>query len=689
MCRKRHSRPPDTRQRSRPDRVRTKARKRVGGVDGETIDNAYVLLVAATDDGFVARAENPKGLSTRECLGFLTRLPKDVVWWGFAFRYDVNMMLGDVPWKLIERLQTEGSCYWGAYRLEYHGRKLLVSRYEGSGKHRRVAASFTLWDMYPWVQTSFVRWLRKWQLAPERTIRRVDEMKNLRSSFAPSQRAAIRRYCTQECKLLAAGARRLMDLIAVTGLPVNVYNSPASVAKAAMKRHKVIDHAAPPPSGCAGHVEAAYFGGRAEVSELGLIDGPFYAYDLNSAYPAVAVNLPCLRCGGWRHTERPGTWSKYSLLKVSWRARQGVTWGPFPLQPKVGSLRYPTAGSGWYWSVEVDAAIRKGFKVEVSEAWEYDVGCDHQPFAYLREMYDLRKRLQADDDESQIVYKLALNSTYGALAEHPHKRNGRVEIPRYRNMVWAGLVTAGVRAQLLDVLTDDVMFLATDCAVSRSPLQVPIGDDLGLWGHDPAKDVYDRMLIFGTGQYFKSVGGAWTSDVKTRGFNPREIDRDALEALWVARGREGVYTFNRQRFVGYGTALRRIGGMWPPMSRLWRTFVTERVVKRYDLSPRRTWKTADVMDGRTVAPTLTLHRQTAKADADALALWYRRYDEARATLERMYTRRNPKGELSPFIPIYERKVWLAMLAITGMSGSPDHERLFPFDAEPVAWGDDW
>lgn len=692
-CRERH-RPTRRRRRDderpRGDRRRSPRRKRVGGVDGETIDNRYVLLNASTDDGDEWRAENPLGLSTAECFAFLTALPSDVVWWGFAFRYDVNMMLRDVPPHLVERLQIEGVCYWGAYRIEYHGKRLLISKRKGSGAHRRVVASFTLWDVFPWVQTSFVKWLRKWELAGERTIGRIDGMKNLRSSFNPSQRSAIRKYCAEECRLLAKGARRLMELIDVTGLPVRAYNSPASVAKAAMTRYGVLDYKTSAPDEVEKLIDQAYHGGRAELAEVGLLEGPFYAYDLNSAYPAMAVDLPCLAHGHWTH-EPDSAITFYSLCKVSWQSPEGATWGPFPVNPKVGSKRYPTSGTGWYWGREV-AAARRHAKITVKDVWTFVPRCHHKPFAYLTELYDLRRQLQDQGDQAQIIYKLALNSTYGALAEHPHLRHGEMEMPKHRCMMWAGLICAGVRAQLLDVLDDDVVFLATDCALSRKPLQVNTGDELGAWGHDPAKDVFDRMLVFGTGRLFKSVGGTWIEDVKSRGFSPKDINRQVLETVWRTDGRAGTYSFARQRFVGYGTALRRIGGMWPPDIRNWRTFVTEQCVTRFDMTPRRAWATDDVHDGKTVAPSLASHKATEKADRAKLAKLYECYNRDRLRLHKAENRPMPDGRLSPFAEKWRERCWRWAMQITAMSGTTEHGeggRLLPYDCEPVAWGDDF
>jgi hypothetical protein len=198
------------------------------------------------------------------------------------------------------------------------------------------------------------------------------------------------------------------------------------------------------------------------------------------------------------------------------------------------------------------------------------------------------------------------------------------------------------------------------------------------------------MLVFGTGQYFRSVGGKWLEKVKSRGFDPRDISRDALEALWVAEGRDGRYTFNRNRFVGYGTALRRIGGMWPPDFRYWRTFITETVNKSFDMTPRRVWRTDDPHDGRTVAPTQTLVKATEKADRAALARAYEQYDEARRKLEHLRTLDPTKRVFAPMlIAKWERRMWRAALVVTGTSGSPDHTRLFPPDGEPVAWGEDF
>lgn len=717
-CRDRHRdrrerrQSPDKRDRRGRKRAPQRKTRRVAGVDGESITypeadegrGTFVLLTVATDDGDEWRVENPSGLSTTECFEFLTSLPKGIVYWGFAFRYDVNMMLRDVPPHIVERLQIEGECYWGPWRIDYKGKKLTISKRRRVSRDRKVTvATFTLWDMFPWVQTSFVKWLRKWELAPERTVARIDKMKNLRDSFNPTQRAAIRKYNREECVLLAKGARKLMELIDQTGLPIRAYNSPASVAKAAMDKYKVADFRTDPPAHLTKTIEKAYHGGRAELAIVGPVEGPIYSYDLNSAYPATTVDLPCLVCGSWAHhpdgfdpiacADFYGT--EWTLFRVSWRERQGKVWGPFPVNPSVGSKKYPTSGTGWYWGPEVVAAIRRGYHVTVKEAWEYIPGCHDKPFSYLTDLYELRKQLQGIGDDSQIIYKLALNSTYGSLAEHPHVRRGELSIPRHRNMMWAGLVTSRVRAQLLDVLDDDVLFLATDCAMSYKPLDVNIGDELGAWGHDPDHDVLDRMLIFGTGQYFKSVGGEWVKAFKSRGFDPRDISREALDRLWIDVGREGVYTFRRKRFVGYGTALRRISGMWPPDFRLWRTFVTETVAKRFDMTPRRVWLSDDVHDGRTVAPSMTLVRETERRDKAALAEYRANYDEAMGWLAKLDGKTTPTGKPSALAERrrrqWQERAWKMALAITGMSGSPESDdgRLFPMDAEPVAWGDDF
>lgn len=618
---------PDTRARKGNRHASFVKRKRFAGVDGESVNGRYTLLAWASDDGDDDWIERPAGLSTRDCLTFLTDIPRELRCWGFAFGYDVNMMLVDVPVATVTKLYETGACYWREFRIAYTpGKKLVVSRYRGQGEDRKLIGTCTIWDMFTWIQTSFATWIAKWELAPPAEVERIVSMKAQRATFDETQYDAIRTYCLSECRYLAGGARRLVDLIGAAGVNVSTYYSPATVSKALLRREKVTDHRAPLPDELLRAVDGAYMGGRAEVSMTGPVDGPLWQYDIRSAYPAKAVDMPCLVHGRWTHrkTQSLKVVRPWSLVKVSWRPAKGKpnpTWGPLPVRPRTGSLRWPTHGTGWYWGVEVLAAARH-CTLDVKDVWTFTPGCEHRPFAYLHDLYQERRQRKDAGDPAEFVLKLALNATYGALAEHPHRgRDGRTEEPKYRCLAWAGWITAATRSALLDVLTDDVILMATDCLLSTAELPVSIGTGLGDW----EVKRYDEMFVAGTGIYYGRDADGWKI-TKTRGFESGVLTREMLTELWNAEGRTGKVTMTRHRFIGMGTALHRIRGFYPPHARLWRKFIDERVDKSLDVEPRRRWLTDDPHDGRSVAPTLASHRSTEKADRERLERLQARYD---------------------------------------------------------------
>jgi hypothetical protein len=200
--------------------------------------------------------------------------------------------------------------------------------------------------------------------------------------------------------------------------------------------------------------------------------------------------------------------------------------------------------------------------------------------------------LKAAGDPTEFVIKGALNSTYGVLAQNP-KHN-----PKFRCVAWAGWITAATRAQLLDVLTDDVVLLATDGILTRAPLDVPVSERLGDW----ETDTYDEVWCAGTGVYFCRRADTWDKN-KTRGFESGTLTRERVLEMWESDGRDGRTVIERHTFIGMGIALHRIHGMRPPHRRLWRTFQDQRIDWKLSMEPRRAWLTDDVRDGRTRAPS--------------------------------------------------------------------------------------
>jgi len=620
------------------------------GVDGESVRNddgstSYLWIVAASDDPAIPPVVlyDRKGITAARGWSFLCSLrerfatlcnvdPADIMFWTFGFQYDVNEILGGrdgakrrkgdlgAPRHFVQRLRDNHWMRWRDWKVGYKGRgELFVGEYHNGDA--KAFASFRAFDMFQWAQSSFANWMRKHDLADESVYRRIEEMKNQRSSFTADQRPEIERYCADECRYLAAGARRLVELIDRSDYQLSAFHSPASVTKRAFDVHGVAQfrEAEPFPPELARAHDAAFNGGRMEAAEVGPLDGPFSYYDKNSAYASAAIDLPCLRCGHWVHHDDPFATTK--LHRASWRCRdRNAKWGPFPMQARVGSKRYPTSGSGWLWDVELRAGERFA-DVTIKETWSYIARCDHRPFAWAGEMYAQRQRLKAPPYQAEEqVLKLALAAIYGVLAEHPHRRGNEVTIPSRRCLPWAGLITARLRADILDVLADDVVMIATDAIVLRGDRTIPTSNELGAWGEPKT---FDRIWAWGTGRFYASVDGTWDDQSnRTRGFAVKEVPLNLLMAHWACVGRDSTLPVPRHRYVGYTAALKRIHGWEPPHAAWWRRWIDDVVSVKLDLAPRRRWQIEDDrFDGRTLAPTQTQHRTAARRDAKLLQLW--------------------------------------------------------------------
>ena len=130
----------------------------------------------------------------------------------------------------------------------------------------------------------------------------------------------------------------------------------------------------------------AYYGGWFEVFMHGLVPGTASSADINSAFPWVISQLPCLLHGTWHYAV--GTKAQANLTKPESRC-QLVHTGPGGVRgsdPFIGAMlhRNPDEGilrphvtGGWFWRSELDAAKRAGIvdTVETDETYTYEETC--------------------------------------------------------------------------------------------------------------------------------------------------------------------------------------------------------------------------------------------------------------------------------------------------------------------------
>lgn len=524
---------------SRSRRAKSDAKPFIG-LDGEgagTDDKGrqnYMLMRAGGRELYTG-----KPLTTPECLDFILGCPapSDAILAGFAFGYDVTMILRDLSQERRGHLFTDKSTgpgrsrytYWRGYGIEYLPKNYLrvcrtrvVERFREDGtaffgRERIKGSARTVYETFGFFQQSFLSAIISFDVGAEHW-ETIAAMKAARSEFT-GMTDAVRRYCAIECDLLAAMMEKFRTVCLAAGLRPRTWNGAGKLAGALHTSHEtmttVAAHAAVPQGGVWDHARDAYYGGRFEVSTIGEVPGPVYEYDLRSAYPAMMLKLPCLLHGSW-HPMTPGDVTSAGaddlfVAGVRFRHREMInpaddqmplyrTLCGLPVRQQSGRLFWPMQGNGVYWSPEIRAAQRLGAMITVPVdhdricGWRYERHCECRPFDWVAALFAYRQTLPTLQG---IPIKLAINSLYGRLAQ-------RIGNPRWANLIWAGLITAMTRAALIDAALSSgpggrgVVMLATDGVYSTNPLTVTEGGGLGQW----ETAVHDRLFVVQPGLYW-------------------------------------------------------------------------------------------------------------------------------------------------------------------------------------------
>lgn len=530
------------------------------GVDGEgvTIEgrHTYTMLTAANAVGDTWTIRNDAGLSSVSCLEFLFRVKAESggVLCGFSFQYDINMILGDIH-KLDRAVLAEYDCgYIKAGHLTYKVRIYPHKWYDisrGTWKAGRFIpeCSFRIYDVFGFFQSSFVHALRDWKI--EGDIDAIEDMKAQRGVFEVAHGDDIAHYNASECVLLARLLEKLDDTFYSAGVRLRSYHGAGAAASALLSAHDIGLFAMDHPSEVDEPIMSAYFGGRIQCIQQGWWregEEDIYAHDINSAYPAAMPSLPTLD-GDWRQIDH---WehTEFAIWRCRWRLPADSNITPFPYRDR-GRIYYPTEGEGWYWSVEVDEAL-KHFAIEIVEGWVYTPKDDYKPFAFVADLYNTRMAYKQAGDMRHVALKLALNSLYGKTAQQVGFRGQR---PKFQSFIWAGLITATCRARLLELCMrkpEAVIGIATDGILATAQLDVGKSTILGGWGVEQ----YVSAFVFGPGRYYLTDRDGVTT-TKTRGFLKSEVPRELLLPAWWDDRYWARIQIDSTRFIGYKVATKR------------------------------------------------------------------------------------------------------------------------------------
>lgn len=602
------------------DRIRPKRNVIFLGIDGEgqtdsrTGRHMYTLLAAADENGQSRFVKNSKGLTTDECLQFITSFPAGSKFFAYSFGYDLTKILEEVDdlslYKLFRpelrrRVTKNGDnrpvpVYWPPgnrprWAFDYMNGQFKVKRAIGYFYDKPSFGKYvTINDIWKFFQGKFTGALEDWKVPDNVTpdlraeiLAKMRDMKDKRSQFDQMSEEEVRAYCLDECRYMAALARKLTEAHVQAGIPLKNYFGAGSSASSMLDKMGIRDHVEESrktlviPEGLNYAIACAFAGGRFENSVIGSVEGPLWAYDISSAYPYHITFLPCIIHGRWELTKDRNVARRARTAIVHYRLHKpekSVGWGPFPFRfgpgPERGSIAFPECGqTGWVWRDEFDAGERLFPNAEFLEAWVYHCDCECQPFKDIPRYY--RERLAIGKEGPGIVLKLGCNSCYGKTAQFIGGEPGF-----FTSWIWAGMITSGCRAQILEAMAlhkdlNNLLMIATDGIASRERLQMPIPRNTGTF------DCVDEK-----GQPANKPLGGWEEKELTKGLflarpgiyfplNPtpkeimkvraRGIGRASVYEQWQTivqayeAGLSKVHVKDLSRFIGAKSAIGRAG----------------------------------------------------------------------------------------------------------------------------------
>jgi len=475
------------------------------------------------------------------------------------------MILRDLPDESIYRLlrpdlraraKEEGGGFdwveWEGYRLHWLAHAMWISDSDGR--------SVVVWDLGRYYQGPFVGALRDWGIAPEVQVR-IAAMKEKRSVFSWKDHKKIGEYCLSECRALAELATALERAHDEAEIHPRGWHGPGSTAGALLSREGIAEKRGSHPAPVLHAAQIAYVGGRAEIACAGTIKRPVYGYDISSAYPHHASLLPCLQHSRWYKAKSERVLERSEFAIVGGEIdRCMADWGPLPVRLRNGSIVFPRCGARGYWYRDewLQARSWPKSRLKFDHAFVLRAECECVPFKFLVDVFRERIRVGKNSGAGRIL-KLGANSVYGKLAQNAG--NGQ-----YTSRIWAGMITSGCRAQVMQLMRDhkrldSVVMVATDGVFSTEEREV--GEiQLGGWERS---DYPDGVTLIRPGIYWS--GGK----MRARGLGRenlatgRDVLVNALEGghdqitlsprtafggakSTITRGRDG--TFRRSKHYG-------------------------------------------------------------------------------------------------------------------------------------------
>jgi hypothetical protein len=515
-------------------------------------------------------------LHTRQMLEFIIeqgRRSPHAFHVGFAFEYDVNMILRNMNPTQFSFLKSRGFVFYGDYRIEHIPHKWFqVTKYGPTyPDNKRDKITVRIADMFGFFQCSFLKAIKSY-LKGDPILERIEIIergKAGRNDFTYKEIETVKEYWTIEGETGRRLADRLREYLYDVNLNISQWHGPGALANYAYRQNNIKTHKAETPPEVYEAARFGYAGGRFERFQIGRFRNG-WGIDINSAYPYGISQLPSLAEGRWQHTTNatPENIVEFGIYHIRMKGSPiALAASPLFHRDRAGNISYPWITDGWYWSPEV-ATLRGMPNVEIIEGYEY-VGWKTRPFAFVLDVYNQRKVLKLAGVGSEMALKLLLNSLYGKMAQRVGwERTGGP--PTWHQLDWAGWVTSATRAKLYSVMrripSSQLIAVETDgiyTTCDPATIGIEHSKELGGWEVTP----FDEIRYVQSGMYAKGAEGQWTT--KYRGLDARSINawtiRQHLKSLEPNISEWPMLSGPTTRFVGYRQALWRQSMNMGPM----------------------------------------------------------------------------------------------------------------------------
>ena len=561
------------------------ANREFRGVDGEGGNVPDSRLLFGDRHQYLSLRAGPDLLETgrplewEECFAFLAGLSPNYNYVAYFFDYDVTMMIRTLPEDVAKKLlnrslrvleslngqQYRGITFnpapvsYGGFEFDYLPHKEFKIRREGT--RRWVVIN----DVGQFFQSAFLTTLDKWDIGSldERSV--ISKGKSMRASFTMFD-DEIRYYNALECVLLEQLMTNFRAVCEEVGYVPKKWQGPGHLASAMLLAHGVPKRDDVPilkNRDFRDLAQAAYYGGRFETTVAGPVPGCVWQYDINGAYVHLLKTLPCLIHGTWRwvHDAPAGGSIWFGEVHFDHVPAKRYLYN-LPIRMKNGNIHYPKEGNGVYWSTELEAAARAGTRWAFRNGWVYKSDCQCRWFDWVDSYYT--RRLSLGKSAKGYVLKLGGNSIYGKLAQS-------IGYAPWANPVWAGLITAGCRAMLIDAYNqapDECYMLATDGIFMGTRLDLPISSHLGEWEETVHPD---GIFIVQPGIYFMGAEAKTRGVERGRIYDMRPEFEAQFQRFMESHGLDHTVSVDVDNFITAKVALMRhkweIAGTWEHTTR--------------------------------------------------------------------------------------------------------------------------